>query len=310
MTQPHSPQAQEAPRCYRHPDRETWIRCQRCEKPICPDCMNDASVGFQCPDCLRAGAKQTRQGQSAYGGSRSADPRITTYVLIALNVAVFVLIQAVPRLVNLFAQTGYDRCVLPSGATFGFPGGGAAAQCAANGGHYFHGLLDGGLWMPLSSMFAHQAIWHIAGNMIALYFLGPAVERVFGRARFLAIYFVAGLSGGALAFSVMDAQAMVLGASGAIWGLMAALLLVARRIGADSSWLLQMIGLNALITVIGWGVISWEGHLGGFIGGAAVTGVLLLVPRVRARVRLQWLGITVVALLVVVAYAVAIMMKS
>ncbi len=81
------------PVCYRHPVSETWIRCQRCERPICPDCMRDASVGFQCPDCIKEGAKTTRQARAVYGGTRLTGSLLaTTYALIAVNVVVFVAI--------------------------------------------------------------------------------------------------------------------------------------------------------------------------------------------------------------------------
>ena len=83
------------PVCYRHPDKETWIRCQRCEKPICPDCMRDASVGFQCPDCVKEGARSTRQGKAVYGGKRlTGNPMATTFALIAANLVGFFAIRS------------------------------------------------------------------------------------------------------------------------------------------------------------------------------------------------------------------------
>ena len=82
------------PTCYRHPGRETYIRCQRCDRPICPDCMRDAAVGFQCKNCIADGAKQTRSGRTAYGGQRSANPHLTSSVLIGINLAVWLLIVA------------------------------------------------------------------------------------------------------------------------------------------------------------------------------------------------------------------------
>jgi len=85
------------PVCYRHTDRETWIRCQRCNRPICPDCMRSASVGFQCPSCVKEGSRSTRQARTPYGGQRVSDPRITTYVLIGLNALVWLAILATGR---------------------------------------------------------------------------------------------------------------------------------------------------------------------------------------------------------------------
>src|SRR3546814_7484775 len=89
-----SPPGPPVPHCYRHPGREAYIRCQRCDRTICPDCMVPASVGFQCPSCVHEGAKQTKQHKTAYGGTRSANPALTSWVLIGINVAVWLLITA------------------------------------------------------------------------------------------------------------------------------------------------------------------------------------------------------------------------
>src|SRR4029078_12203030 len=93
MTEQTPPSAQAGvSTCYRHPDREAYIRCQRCGRSICPDCMRPASVGFQCPECVHEGTRATRSGRTAYGGLRSHNPARTSQVLIALNVAVWLLI--------------------------------------------------------------------------------------------------------------------------------------------------------------------------------------------------------------------------
>ena len=87
MTQPP---ANVVPVCYRHPGRESHIRCQRCERPICPDCMNDAAVGFQCPECIAAARKETRSARTTYGGLRPTNAATTSLVLIGINVVVWV----------------------------------------------------------------------------------------------------------------------------------------------------------------------------------------------------------------------------
>src|SRR6188508_3258809 len=81
------------PTCYRHPGREAYIRCQRCEKVICPDCMRDSAVGFQCPDCVKEGSRSTRSGRTAYGGLRPTNAGITSMVVIGINVAVWLAIM-------------------------------------------------------------------------------------------------------------------------------------------------------------------------------------------------------------------------
>ena len=105
------------PTCYRHPDRETYIRCQRCDKPICPDCMRDAAVGFQCPDCVKAATKGSRQNRAMYGGERSADPRLTTYVLIGINAVVWLAITATGGR-DLVAGRPAGAARRPGGATW------------------------------------------------------------------------------------------------------------------------------------------------------------------------------------------------
>lgn len=264
--------------------------------------MRDAPVGFQCPDCVALGSKETRSGMAPYGGKRSADPRLTTMVLVGINVAVFVAIQAVPRLADLLVQRAQGMCVAAEGGSW-YPGANSDVLCQLTPGVWNPGLLDGALWMPLTAIFTHQAIWHIAGNMLALWFMGPAVESALGRARFLALYLLSGLAGGALALWMMPATGGVLGASGAIWGLMGALLVLARKVKADTGWLVQMIALNVVITVVARGYISWEAHLGGIVGGLLVTAALVYAPKGPRRASFQWGVIGLLTACVLALYA-------
>ncbi len=291
------------PTCYRHPQRETWIACQRCDRPICPDCMQEASVGFQCPECVAAGAKSVRSAQGPYGGARSVNPQLTSIVLIGINALVWVAITLSPngRLGALLSQSPLGICSPEGDPQRYFPG--VEKSACLGEVEWFPGIVTGAWWQPLTSVFAHEAIWHVAMNMFALYLLGPHVERVFGRARFLAVYLVAGLTGSLAAFWLSDPQGSVLGASGAIWGLMGAMFVVARRVGADTSWLVQMIGLNVVITVVGAAFISWQGHLGGLVGGAAAAAVLVAVPR-ENRTRWQVLAMSGLVLAIAVGFVV------
>src|SRR5476649_1839339 len=100
-----------APICYRHPTRQTYISCVRCERPICPDCMIQAAVGFQCPECVRDGRKTVRQGRTPFGGRVTSNPHAATYALIGLNALAFLFELSSTAFVNRFEQIGlaYER---------------------------------------------------------------------------------------------------------------------------------------------------------------------------------------------------------
>ena len=299
MTEPQPPAGTGVPTCYRHPDREAHIRCQRCDRVICPDCMRPAAVGFQCPECVKEGAKTTRSGRTAYGGLRPTDASLTSMVLIALNVAVWIAIIATggndSRLVDWLALSPRGFCF---DSTRGFLD--ASGLSCSNGGELYPGVSDGAYWQLVTSMFTHIQLWHIGFNMFALYALGPQLELAVGRARFLALYFLSGLAGSAL---VYWGDRGALGASGAIFGLMGALLIVALKVGGDVRGILTWIGINFVITFVFVNSISWEGHLGGFIGGAAIGAVLVYTPRGPRRTTLQVAGLMIIAALILVAIA-------
>ena len=277
------------PVCYRHPDKETWIRCQRCEKPICPDCMRDASVGFQCPDCVKEGARSTRQGKAVYGGKRlTGNPMATTFALIAANLVGFFAIRSGGgRVLDALA-------LLPQSSTRGF--------------QEVEGVSGGAYWQVLTSAFSHENVLHLGFNMLALYFLGPMLEQVLGRPRFLAVYFVSAFTASAAVMLVSNPNSQTLGASGAIFGLMGALVVVAFKVKADLRQILFWLGLNLVFTFYNTGSISWQGHLGGLLGGALTAAIIVYAPRKRREV-IQWTGIVlvlVVALVVIAAQAVVL----
>ncbi len=292
------------PTCYRHPDRETYVRCQRCEKPICPDCMRDAAVGFQCPDCIKEGAKSTRQGQAAYGGKRSADPRVTSIVLIALNGLVWVAILVT----GWTKSTLVDRLALLPTGTCGsegepgsfYPSFDTERLCGGiQDGQWFPGVSEGAYWQLVTSMFAHVEIWHIGFNMMVLWFLGPQIESVLGRARFLALYLVSGLAGSVCVYWFSGEDTSTLGASGAIFGLLGALLVIAYKVRGNVQTIVSWLAINAVFTFFFPG-ISWQGHLGGFVGGLLVTGLLVYAPKERRQL-LQLAGTAVLVVALVAA---------
>ncbi len=266
------------PYCYRHPDRETHIRCQRCGRPICPDCMTQAAVGFQCPACVQEGSRSQRPVRTSYGGRRSGDPTLTSKVLIAVNAAVWVLILATGDraggLVDRLALYPVGRCLAP-------PPLHAAGeqQCTGLGYGWIEGVATGAWWQPLTSMFTHQALLHIGLNMFVLWILGPQLEAALGRARFLLLYFLSGLAGAAAVLYLTAPYVPTIGASGAIFGLLGGLLVVAIKARADYSQILFWIGINVALTIFGGARISWQGHLGGLVGGILIALVLVYAPR-------------------------------
>lgn len=280
------------PTCYRHPGREAHIRCQRCGRTICPDCMRDAAVGFQCVECIAEGQRTTRQGRTAYGGLRPTNASITTMVLIGVNVVVFVLARSAGTASDL-----YQNLVLrPSG----FCLGSNALDSASCVGFWVPGVSDGAYWQLITSTFTHVQVLHIAFNMLALYLLGPQLEQVLGRARFLALYLLAGLAGSAAVYWLTPEFQATLGASGSIYGLFGAMLVIAYKVGGQVQQILVLVGINLFITFYVPN-ISWQGHLGGLAGGAVVAAVLVYAPRGPRRTAFQVSGLVTVTALIALA---------
>jgi membrane associated rhomboid family serine protease len=267
--------------------------------------MNEAAVGFQCPECLAEGRKQTRSGRTAYGGLRPPRPGIVSMTLIGINAVVWLAIVASggagSRLFELIGLLPVGRCQTDNGGWF--PGVPDAATCDTLNGsaHWVDGVADGAVWQLLTSTFTHIEVWHIGFNMLALWVLGPQLEIALGRARFLALYLGSGLAGSVCVLWLSAENQVTLGASGAIFGLMGALLVIAHKVHADMSGLLGWIGANALLTFIVPNV-SWQGHLGGFVGGLLIAAILVYAPKARRTV-VQSAG--VVALVVILLAATA-----
>ncbi len=248
--------------------------------------MNSASVGFQCPSCVKEGHRGTRQGRTPYGGQRVADPRITTFVLIGLNVLVWLAIQATNGARSTLIDT---LALLPDSAVRRLSDGSLVEV---------RGVDDGAWWQLLTSTFTHVEPLHIGFNMLALYFLGPMLENVLGRARFLALYLVSGVAGSAAVMLLSSPHGQTLGASGSIFGLMGALAVIALKVRGQVQSILVWIGLNLAFTFTVGG-ISWQGHIGGLVGGALLGAAMAYAPR-QNRAVLQW---SAVSLLLVVSLA-------
>jgi membrane associated rhomboid family serine protease len=161
--------------------------------------MRPAAVGFQCPECVKEGAKTTRSGRTAYGGLRPTDASRTSAVIIAINVAVWIAVLATGSggaLLDWLVLRTQALCQVPGGA-----GDVSRSACDRAGGTYLPGVVDGAYWQVVTSMFTHVQVWHIGFNMFALWVLGPQLELAIGRVRFLALYFVSAEQGATSVFS-------------------------------------------------------------------------------------------------------------
>jgi membrane associated rhomboid family serine protease len=233
--------------CYRHPDRETMVSCSECGRPICPDCMVFAPVGIRCPDHAGQPHGSARVGQEIRRASYESHGAIVTKVLVGINVAVYLLELAAGGQINGTGNRIYENGVLFGPAVAG-----------------------GDWWRLFTSMFLHYGPIHLGLNMLALWWFGSAVELVLGRGRYLLVYVVSGLAGsaGTLLFAP---QSLTVGASGAIFGILgAALVLERQRTYVLGGGALGIIVINLIFTFAIPG-ISIGGHLGGLAGGALST---------------------------------------
>ncbi|GAA4182783.1 rhomboid family intramembrane serine protease [Streptosporangium oxazolinicum] len=270
-TQPSNEPDTVVPTCYRHPGRETYVRCQRCDRPICPDCMRDASVGFQCPECVAEGNMGMRQARSVFGGRAVTTPRVT-WALLIVNILAYA------------AETVSTNWVLANFTMNAYEVGYHGEWWRLITGAFLHQPLGGSSW----------ALTHIVFNMWALYAIGPELERRLGSARFLALYLLAAL-GGSVAIYLFGIAAV--GASGSIYGMFGALFVLAKKLGYNAQGVLWLIGANALITFVVPG-ISWQGHLGGLITGTLVAAIFAFAPA-RNRSAIQWGGCAAVLVVLV-----------
>ena len=265
--------------CYRHPDRQSYILCQRCGRTICPECQTQAPVGVVCPECMRAQrASAPRTKPAVLTKVRSAADRgapVVTYALIGITLAIFVL-QLIPGL----AIT--DRLLYAG--VYSLPGNFEP-------------------WRMLTSVFVHSTglLFHVLLNMYTLWIFGQLLEGLLGRWRFLSLYLIAGLGGSVGVLWLGDPRMGVVGASGAIFGLMGAFLVIQRRLGGQTTQLFVLLGINLVIGFVPGFNIAWQAHLGGLVVGALV-GLIYIETRKRSQQALQvWLLIALVVVLLLLS---------
>jgi membrane associated rhomboid family serine protease len=244
--------------------------------------MVPASVGFHCPECISEGRKTTRSARTIYGGLvRPGGPTgVVTRVLIGINVVVFIVTAASGASLfstNTGSSTIYDRFALIPVA-----------------------VAHGQWYRLITAAFLHYGLFHIASNMYALWIVGPQLEAVLGRVRYVALYFLAGIGGGILSLAIGPAFEQAAGASGAIYGLFAALYVVARHLKFQSGGIAAIIVVNLVIT-FSIPNIDWRGHVGGMITGAAIAAIYAFSPKGASRGRIQAAGVMAVAAVLAVA---------
>ena len=267
--------------CYRHPNRETRLACSECGRPICTDCMHHAPVGIRCPEHSNVGAAKPSATRTVrqVKGSILSHPAPVTAALVAINVIVYLITVA-------------------QGGGLNQPGGKLYAKGVLVG----VWVGQGDYWRLFTVMFLHGGVLHIAFNMFALWWLGSIVEQLIGPFRFLLVYVASGLAGSAGALIVSGLYTPTVGASGAIFGIMGALLVLEyMQTGSLAGPAMSMIVLNMVISVTIPG-ISLGGHVGGLIGGIVST---LALAKTR-HMRQHWIGPALVVGVGAVSVALAI----
>ena len=257
------------------------VTCSECGRPICPDCMTFGPVGIRCPDHASASGRVSAPRQTARRASRSlsATGPFVTFVLIGINVGVYLLELLLGAGLN--GQSGW---IYEHGVLFG-P---AVAQ--------------GDWWRLITAPFLHYGILHIGMNMLVLWFIGPALEGYFGHWRFALVYVVSGLAGSAGAL-IWSPNALTVGASGAIWGLMgAAVVLEARRIYVFGGQAMGLVVFNLIFTLLIPGV-SIGGHIGGGIGGAVAALAFSSLRRTPALATVSVAAVGVVSVAIAISAA-------
>jgi membrane associated rhomboid family serine protease len=269
------------PTCYRHPGRKTYVSCVRCGRHACPDCLRSAAVGQQCVECIRGANQGARRATGTFGG-RPAAGAVVTWALVAVNVLLYLIVLADQNVAYDLAMIG--RGVLPTNV------------------HQLQGVAEGQWYRLITGAFVAPpgglGPLDIVFNLWALIVVGPALERLLGHLRYLAIYLVSAVAGSAAVMLLIPYQ-LVLGASGAIFGLFAAWFVASRRLQLDTRWIVSLVVLNLLILFFVPN-IAWQAHLGGLIAGGALMAAYAYAPRTNRALIQAGATAALVAILVLI----------
>jgi membrane associated rhomboid family serine protease len=265
--------------CYRHPDRESYVLCQRCGRTICGECQTPAAVGVICPECMaQQRATHPRTKPAWLTRMTGSGAPVVTYVIIAVCVAVFI----VQTIGNLLGLPVTDALVYQG--LYSYPSA-------------VFGAFEP--WRMFTTIFAHANILHLLLNMYTLWVFGSALEPMLGRARYLALFLISGFAGSLGVLLIASPGVPVVGASGAIFGLFGAFLIIQRRLGGNATQMLVLLAINLGIGFLPGFNIAWQAHVGGLIGGFLV-GLIYVETRQPQRRRWQ-LPLLVVLCVVFVA---------
>ncbi len=261
------------PTCPRHPGTVAYVRCQRCDRPTCPECQRPAAVGILCVDCVKAQQQSVRQPVSVLGLPIAKGAAVATFTLIAINLVAFL---ALPALLGGTAYIGGQQGVIGDKAwlvTFGFYPDFAWSEP----------------WRWITAGFVHDGVLHVGLNMFVLFMFGRLIEPVLGRARFLIVYFGSMIGGGVAIVLLGQGTGPHVGASGAIMGVIASYVIVASRLKQRVGFVIVQAGAWLVVGVLVPGV-SWQGHLGGAAFGAAITWLILAIASRQRAGRLKKLS--------------------
>ena len=258
--------------------------------------MNDAAVGHHCPDCVKEGRRSQRPARTAFGGSRAGQLGYVTTAIIVINSLVLI----------ASAVLGGPRAIAGAPGTF-FGLGGSGTPLTDFGevlGYAFyqgeiHGIAAGEWYRLVTAMFLHYGAVHLLLNMMLVAQIGRYLEAQLGPMRFAALYLLAGFGGNVAAYVFQAPNQPSAGASTATFGLIAAVLVVNRRLLRDPGPMVPLLVTNLIFTFT-IPYISVAGHLGGLVTGAAAAAALAY-PKLPHRTLKQAIGLTAILLLLIAA---------
>ena len=275
--------------CYRHPDRQSFVLCQRCGRTVCAECQTQAAVGVICPECMaEQRASQTpaqKKAQRRWSAPRAVavDSRpLATYAIIAVTTLVFVV-----TLIPGFGTTVQNTLLFWAPALY----------------PEISGLFEP--WRILTAALVHGSFWHLGLNMLALWMIGRSLEPLLGRGRFVTLYLLSA-AGGSVGVALLSFMTPVVGASGAIFGLFGALIVIGRHIGANIAGIAIVLAINLAIGFVPGMGVSWQAHIGGLVVGLIVGFIYIRTRSARQKATqialLSAVGVGLIALLLIPAF--------